>query len=67
MPKSAKMYCVMHRVVEKRRELQHQVLKDWDKGSLTARECIERILDLEKIIVLDKNILQGEEHGNEVC
>jgi hypothetical protein len=41
---------VLNQTVEARRELQHLELKKWDRGQLTPRQCIENILEIEKII-----------------
>ena len=37
---------------EKRRELQFQKLKAWNRGRITGRECIESIVDLDNVLVL---------------
>ena len=38
---------------EKKRELQYSTMKAWEKGRMTGRECIESIVDLENVLVLD--------------
>ena len=38
---------------EKKRELQYNTMKAWEKGRMTGRECIESIIDLENVLVLD--------------
>ena len=49
----------MHKLsLEARRERQYSVLKDWDQSKMTGRQCIERIVDLEKIIYIDNHELR---------
>lgn len=52
---------ILDSAIEKRRDLQSNILFEWDKGKLTHRQCIERILDLEKIISIDTSILRNKE------
>ena len=41
---------VLNETVEGRRHLQHLELQKWDRGQLTGRQCIENILEIEKLI-----------------
>ena len=38
----------------RRRNLQYQELRNYYYGKTTARECIEKILNIEKIIFFDR-------------
>ena len=49
--------------LDKRRELQYAAILEWDKGKLSGTECIERIVDLEKLVFLDPKIIHGEPNG----
>lgn len=39
--------------VSPKRLLQYKKLKEWDDSKITGEECIEDILDLEKVLYLD--------------
>lgn len=52
---------IKERSTDRRRELQYKVLKDWDMGKLTGLDCIQRIIDLEKIVPLNKDIILGDQ------
>jgi len=43
---------------EDRRDMQYLAIKKWNAGIVTGTEAIEEILDLEKIIYIDINILR---------
>ena len=47
--------------LEARRERQYSILKDWDQSKMTGRQCIERIVDLEKIIYIDSHELRKKD------
>lgn len=51
---------IKERSLDKRRDLQFHILVDWNNGKLTGDECIERIVELEKLVFLDKNIIHGD-------
>ena len=48
---------------EDRRTLQYMTMKEWDLGYLTGTEAIERILDLERIIHVDLDVLRRAKSG----
>ena len=50
---------------EKRRKLQHNLLVNWNAGFITARECIERIVDFETMIYIDTNYLKDKANKQE--
>ena len=52
---------ILENAIERRRQLQTNTLYEWDKGKLTHRQCIEKILDLEKLISIDTSILRDKE------
>lgn len=41
---------ILTETIMRRRAMQLQELKIWDAGRSTSRQCIENILDIEKII-----------------
>lgn len=45
--------------IEKRREYQYKVIKQWAKGIITGRACIEEVLSLEHVIYLDDKVLKA--------
>ncbi len=51
---------------EDRRQLQYVTLKEWDLGYITGVEAIERILELDKIITVDIEVLRRARSG-QVC
>lgn len=52
---------------ETRRLAQLSCLNDWYDSKITARQCIEKILDLEQIIPYDPQIIKDhfEEDGED--
>ena len=52
---SVKARDIVKRSTEVRRLQQYNVLKTWDLGRITANQCIEGILDLEKVIYVGDN------------
>ena len=48
---------------EVRRMQQYTVLKKWDLGKITANQCIENILDLEKVIYIGDNFRAQPQQG----
>ena len=47
---------IQHRSIEERRQRQYLQLKAWDLGKTTPNQCIEAIVDLEKIIFLGDQV-----------
>jgi len=54
---------ILTKALQERRKMQHQALLNWDKGLITARKCIEDIIDLEKIIKIDRINRKGSKDG----
>jgi len=54
----------MDRMIKRRRALQAKALEAWDAGKITGLECIEEIIELEKIIPMDRSVIKGEENVN---
>lgn len=48
---------------EDKRYVQFQLLKAWQGGYITGRECLDEVVGLEKIIYLDTNYLKGLRNG----
>lgn len=44
---------VVDKALEHRRDMQFDILELWGDGRITGTECIERILELEKIVPVD--------------
>ena len=42
-----------------KRMLQYSYLKDWSKGKLTGLDCIVKIVEREKLIFINKDILEA--------
>ena len=49
---------VLDSAIEVRRKMQYEALLQWDRGSVSPRQCIEKILELEKIIYIDPKLLR---------
>ncbi len=66
--KMSRVENVHKRMINQRREMQYKVLVQWDRGKISGIDCIEQILELEKIIPFTKEIIKGsteEENPNE--
>lgn len=42
-----------------KRNKQYDILKDWYDGKITGRECIEKIVELEKVFFLHQGKKQS--------
>lgn len=49
---------IHERCIEERRNRQLNILKKWDMGKLTGRQCIESIIELEKMLYIGNQIEQ---------
>ena len=58
--KKIKKTLVLNRAVELRRSMQLEALLQWDRGFSTSRECIEKVVELEKIIPIDPMLLKDK-------
>ena len=47
---------ICKRSLEERRQRQQMYLDKWDAGKITARQCIESITELEKILYIGDQI-----------
>jgi hypothetical protein len=56
---------IRERSIKVRRKLQYQVLKQWDQGKITGLDCINKIVDFEKLIYLNKDIITGSVNPEE--
>ena len=54
---------VSNRALDIRRKMQYEALLQWDRGYYSARECIEKIIELEKLIYIDPQLLRSLKNG----
>lgn len=58
MSDSTKARQVLEEATKERRLRQYSEMKKWDIGKITGIECIENIIELEKIIFIGNKIQQ---------
>lgn len=44
---------------KQKRVLQYRTLRGWSEGKLTGIDCIEKILEYEKLIFINESILEA--------
>jgi hypothetical protein len=49
-----KVAAVLDETSKQRYRLQHEELRKWDRGVTTARQCIDNILDIQKIVFFNR-------------
>ena len=62
--RSAKAKKLLNYAIKERRLRQYNQIKRWDKGIISAEECIENIVELDKLIALDMDSIRRKKDGN---
>lgn len=55
---------IKNNAVNRRRFMQYQAMLEWDRGFTTPHECIEKILELEKVLFLNNDLLKKDNTEN---